>query len=259
MDSQKDNSNLYKKYSGSDKAKKSTGRKQSPIVEYRPISREGAEQGIGKPATPLKKKISTEQREEVPVKASLSSMEDIPIIEDISRSKPMMQDIITSEKNAFYSKPKRDSPLRITVHVGGMQYSLTVSGKAEETHLRNVARRADRILLQMQQKSPGSSMADLGILSLMNVVDDLMRKEEYLSELEDQFSSYVTNKETEKENSLALRSLNKDMTQEIKRLHTIIEKYAKIMPGDMTPDDFDDNLSQENMSGGWNLFDEDET
>ena len=131
--------------------------------------------------------------------------------------------------------PVSEKKSRVRVQLGGLQYNLTAPGKTEEAYLRSVVRRADRVIEQLQASAPGMSMMDLGMLSLINVVDELSQREEYTRKLEDQFSQYVTNSEIEKNNFQKMRELNWEMSKEIQRLKATVDNYEKLMAGE-TPD-----------------------
>jgi len=141
---------------------------------------------------------------------------------------PLEKNIITT------SSTKKEKVFRVRVQLGGLQYSLTAPHESEETYLLRVARRTDAVISKLQSEVPGRSMMDLGMLSLINVMDDLMQKEEYIKTMEEQFSQYVTNNELEKSNFLKIRELNWDMSKEIHRLKAIIENYERLIKGEDT-------------------------
>ena len=203
MDSEKGNSNLFKKYSYLDPGNTTKSRKSrslKPVVaEYRQIPREEGSSSISKElATALK----------------------TPFV----KSSPSDQ---TNKKKDAPAAP----PVKVSVQLGGMQYRLTAPTKTEEIYLTQVAKRADRAITELRTNSPHLSTMDLGMLTLINVMDALTQKEKYIKKAEEQFSQYLSNNEIEKNNMLKIKEQNFAMKKEIDRLKAIIDNYENLING----------------------------
>ena len=207
MESDKGNSNLYKKYTHPNEKKKAE-RKTKPVMpEYRQLSRDNIA-----PPSQAHQLLTGKQ------KKNPAGTAEIP-----RNIEPIRAHASTENKS-----PK----IRVNVQLGGMQYRLTAPGKTEELYLMGLAKRADRAISQLRESTPNLSTMDLGMLTLVNVFDDLSRLETKYEKLEDQFSQYLTNNEVEKSNYKKLREQNYALTREIDRLRAIIDNYEKLINGE---------------------------
>jgi len=114
---------------------------------------------------------------------------------------------------------------RVSVHIAGMQYRLVAPDKQGEAYVREIAEKADQLIMQIQKNAPGMSMTSITVLSLVNVLDELHQKDLHISDLELELSKVSVNTETDKANYMHLREINWELKKEVLRLQAVIDEY----------------------------------
>ena len=119
----------------------------------------------------------------------------------------------------------KDQPSRVSVHIAGMQYRLVAPDKEGEAYVREIAEKADQLIMQIQRSTPGMSMTSITVLSLVNVMDELHQKDLEVKKLEHELSRIAVSTETDKANFIHLREINWELKKEVLRLQSVIDSY----------------------------------
>jgi len=126
---------------------------------------------------------------------------------------------------------------RVSVHIAGMQYRLIAPDKEGEAYVREIAEKADQLIMQIQRSTPGMSMTSITVLSLVNVIDELHQKDLQIKDLESQLSRVTVNTENDKANYMHLREINWELKKEVLRLQSVIDAYENDEPEEFEPDE----------------------
>jgi len=119
----------------------------------------------------------------------------------------------------------KDQPSHVSVHIAGMQYRLIAPDKKGEAYVREIAEKAEQLILQIQKNSPGMSMTSTTVLSLVNVLDEMHKKDLQYADLEREIASHSVTTEKDKANFLHLREINWELKKEVLRLQSVIDAY----------------------------------
>lgn len=119
----------------------------------------------------------------------------------------------------------REQPTRVSVHIAGMQYRLVAPDKEGEAYVREIADKAEQLIMQIQKSTPGMSMTSITVLSLINVMDELHQKDKRITEIEQELSRVSAIKEVDKANYMHLREINWELKKEVLRLQSVIDSY----------------------------------
>jgi cell division protein ZapA (FtsZ GTPase activity inhibitor) len=115
----------------------------------------------------------------------------------------------------------------VSVHIAGMQYRLIASDEDGEAYIRKTAERAEQMIHKVQATAPGMTLTSVTVLALMNAVDDCIRSESAVSEIEQETTALRTAQTADKTNFNRLREINWELKKEILRLQKVIDGYEK--------------------------------
>lgn len=118
-----------------------------------------------------------------------------------------------------------DSPTRVSVHIGGMQYRLMAPDRDGESYIREIAHKADQLIHQILKNTPGMSMMNVTILSLVNALDELHQRESRIEELEQELANRTDAVTADKSNVMHLREINWELKKEVLRLQSVIDSF----------------------------------
>lgn len=121
------------------------------------------------------------------------------------------------------SNSSEEMPCSISVHIGGMQYKLMAPDRDGETYIREIAEKADQLIRQILKHTPGMSMMNVTVLSLVNALDELHQRESQMDELELEIAQYSEAVEANKSNVMHLREINWELKKEVLRLQSVID------------------------------------
>ena len=104
-----------------------------------------------------------------------------------------------------------------------MQYKLMAPDRDGETYIREIAEKADQLIRQILKHTPGMSMMNVTVLSLVNALDELHQRESQMDELELEIAQYSEAVEANKSNVMHLREINWELKKEVLRLQSVID------------------------------------
>ena len=133
--------------------------------------------------------------------------------------------------------PENDRHTHVSVHIAGMQYRLISPDKEGEAYVREIAGKADQLILQIQKNAPGMSMTSVTVLALVNAIDELHQKDVRISELEHEITKYSVAAETDKSNYMHLRETNWELKKEVLRLQAVIDEYENSAEDEFEPEE----------------------
>jgi cell division protein ZapA (FtsZ GTPase activity inhibitor) len=118
---------------------------------------------------------------------------------------------------------EEDTSCRVSVHIGGMQYKLIASDQNGEVYIKEIADKADQLIRQIMNTTPGMSMMNVTVLSLVNALDELHQRETQIEDLLLELSQYSDVVSADKSNVVHLREINWELKKEVLRLQSIID------------------------------------
>lgn len=133
--------------------------------------------------------------------------------------------------------PEGDPHTHVSVHIAGMQYRLISPDKEGEAYVREIAEKAEQLILQIQKNAPGMSMTSVTVLALVNAIDELHQKDARISELGRELTKMSVALETDKSNFLHLREKNWDLKKEVLRLQAVIDEYENSGTDEFEPEE----------------------
>lgn len=136
-----------------------------------------------------------------------------------------------------------EEPCRVPVTIGGMQYRLMAPDRSGEKYIKEIADKADQMIRQILKNSPGMSLMNVTVLSLVNALDELRQRETQTNDLEQEITQYSSTIESNKVHMMHLREINWELKKEVLRLQSIIdsmenddaEAYANLSKQHMLP------------------------
>ena len=120
-----------------------------------------------------------------------------------------------------------DTSCRVSVHIGGMQYKLIAKDRNGELYIKEIADKADQLIRQIMNTTPGMSMMNVTVLSLVNALDELHQREIQIEDLLLELSQYSDVVSADKTNVVHLREINWELKKEVLRLQAMIDVSEK--------------------------------